>query len=1221
MQLRRKTNAKAIQEQVSQIFHSQLAPILEQLFSDFFPEGKIVKIDRLVINLGKIKEADLSSKLAAPFRQQLSLVLSNIVNQPLAGVRKISTNTSDVELLAFYLKNGYYPWWVQQASDFDVDQLIQAIVQKKPKFLKNIFEQSNQLPAIQQRLKYQLSETTWQVIAPLTEGRKKASKVDIAVVFLQSGLVDSDATMEDIESTILALIEQESTSWMKQLKRLVNAPTVLQRMEQQLSTNTLEAIQAMLYGESAFQQLQTIRSKILAFDKILNLPTAFLQDLAAIFQSTVLYYLPCFLKEQKLSERFLSFFYTYLQKNNFLLKEQLTTVQVQQLKIGLEELITSNGQSSWKVVKDKMAATITPPSDYLENTLTAASQDSERIEAGKSVSLPDENTTKQARPLEACLMNGKIVWQQEKEQGLVLASIIAYLTTGVFTRENPLTSPKQTEEVLLQYLTQQPKILWNAFTKLPYSEQFFDRLEDNFTKATLDKMLQVFESIAAVNLTPILRIWEQIAWQKLVINQPIRPISAQKSRRLALAVFLFSRSKLSKPIAYFKELMEAVAEQAGKQLTPFLELVASPLKEQVKSQQFHKLMAALAPLPIDQSPIEVISTLELALTKDLTEERHTNQQTDQIAFLEAYVTTGQIAWWAQPKSEKSIAPTIANLAESNPQLLKELLQKAWSNPISQKRLLKIVPPKDWLLIVKILHGQYVLLVEAIARLIEEATKAKNFGQGKESTAAIFKWLHLLAYIWSTSSFSSETFVVRTLEKVLKTTSTKLEIGQSIFLAISTEKATTGQLIFLNVQTILKKWINTPNELDLQEEVQSWKSKTAKDQALLPSLEQPLVIKNNASAQLLEALQNIRFFLEYGALRTKNIFLSKADFLSDFQQKLKRYPTLVRRILVHLTKDQEAILRILSIFPNKMLLQIIRLLYLGKMERIASYWQDLMSILPGILKRFDRSAMDSFFHYHALVYYPKAPTSWSITEPFLVYIVSALAKKENTQALALLHKIQERIATDTQSLKSDWGSTLPKLYHLMQDQLQEGQQKIKWRIEATEKELAGTSLYINNAGLVLIAPFYARYFDRLGMTENGQFLDEATVIRAVHLLQYIATGQAATAEPLLVFNKILCGLPMTIPIPKGIEVTEEEKTLTQQMLMAILAHWKSLGTATIEGLRGGFLIRDGKLVWNQDGYWNLEVEKKAFDVLMQGLPWSISIVQFSWMEHRIQINWL
>jgi len=164
------------------------------------------------------------------------------------------------------------------------------------------------------------------------------------------------------------------------------------------------------------------------------------------------------------------------------------------------------------------------------------------------------------------------------------------------------------------------------------------------------------------------------------------------------------------------------------------------------------------------------------------------------------------------------------------------------------------------------------------------------------------------------------------------------------------------------------------------------------------------------------------------------------------------------------------------------------------------------------------------------------------------------------------------------------------------------------------------LYINNAGLVVIAPFFSRYFDMLGMLQDGHFVDEEAAIRAVHLLQYIATGQTETEEPLLVFNKILCGLPTNIPVPKGIELTEEERTTTEEMLQAILGHWTALGTTTVEGLRGSFIIRDGKLEWHPSGYWNLDVEKKAYDILMQSLPWSISIVNPSWMEHRIQVTW-
>lgn len=47
---------------------------------------------------------------------------------------------------------------------------------------------------------------------------------------------------------------------------------------------------------------------------------------------------------------------------------------------------------------------------------------------------------------------------------------------------------------------------------------------------------------------------------------------------------------------------------------------------------------------------------------------------------------------------------------------------------------------------------------------------------------------------------------------------------------------------------------------------------------------------------------------------------------------------------------------------------------------------------------------------------------------------------------------------------------------------------------------GDALYIQNAGLVILAPFLNRYFTLLGMVVGEQFLDEETATRGVLLLE-------------------------------------------------------------------------------------------------------------------------
>jgi hypothetical protein len=163
------------------------------------------------------------------------------------------------------------------------------------------------------------------------------------------------------------------------------------------------------------------------------------------------------------------------------------------------------------------------------------------------------------------------------------------------------------------------------------------------------------------------------------------------------------------------------------------------------------------------------------------------------------------------------------------------------------------------------------------------------------------------------------------------------------------------------------------------------------------------------------------------------------------------------------------------------------------------------------------------------------------------------------------------------------------------------------------------LHINNAGQVLAAAFLPRLFSMLNLMQDGKFIHLGAADRAVHLVQFMVTGQSATPEYELVLNKILCGIGTSIPVSAGIEITEQEQTLIEQMLNSMIQHWKVLGSTSITGLRETFFQRQGWLVLEED-CWRLKVKEQTFDLLLDRLPWSISLIKHGWMEKPLRVSW-
>jgi hypothetical protein len=164
------------------------------------------------------------------------------------------------------------------------------------------------------------------------------------------------------------------------------------------------------------------------------------------------------------------------------------------------------------------------------------------------------------------------------------------------------------------------------------------------------------------------------------------------------------------------------------------------------------------------------------------------------------------------------------------------------------------------------------------------------------------------------------------------------------------------------------------------------------------------------------------------------------------------------------------------------------------------------------------------------------------------------------------------------------------------------------------------IYIRNAGLVLLHPFFTTYFNRLGMLENDLFINQEARMRAVHLLQYLVDGASDSPEPLLVLNKILCNIPVEEPVIPRITLTEQEKRVSEELLKAVISRWDKLKNTSVAGLQESFLQRDGALYFKDDA-WRLNVEPRAFDVLLQTLPWSIGMIKTPWMNNYLYVEWI
>lgn len=164
-----------------------------------------------------------------------------------------------------------------------------------------------------------------------------------------------------------------------------------------------------------------------------------------------------------------------------------------------------------------------------------------------------------------------------------------------------------------------------------------------------------------------------------------------------------------------------------------------------------------------------------------------------------------------------------------------------------------------------------------------------------------------------------------------------------------------------------------------------------------------------------------------------------------------------------------------------------------------------------------------------------------------------------------------------------------------------------------------AIYIQNAGLILAHPFFAQLFTQTGCAGENKVLLPDKMQKAVQLLHYLASGEETSLEFNMTFEKYLCGLPLEMPLVRAPELIETDKSECDDVLRAMVKHWPQLKNTSPDGLRQLFFHRNGKLDLHQTPH-KLFVERRAQDVLLENLPWNISIVKLPWMNDLLFVEW-
>lgn len=171
------------------------------------------------------------------------------------------------------------------------------------------------------------------------------------------------------------------------------------------------------------------------------------------------------------------------------------------------------------------------------------------------------------------------------------------------------------------------------------------------------------------------------------------------------------------------------------------------------------------------------------------------------------------------------------------------------------------------------------------------------------------------------------------------------------------------------------------------------------------------------------------------------------------------------------------------------------------------------------------------------------------------------------------------------------------------------------------ETFNNRIHIEDAGLILLHPFLTNFFQKLNLLseDKKQFSNTDSQIRAAHLLKYITGYRGPHYEHLMMFEKLICNIPLDYPLNISFIPSKEEKEEIRNLLQTVCQYWKPLNSSSIESLQHSFILRHGTFEW-MDPSWIIRVEGSAIDILLDDLPWEISTIILPWLKPMIYVEW-
>ena len=575
-----------------------------------------------------------------------------------------------------------------------------------------------------------------------------------------------------------------------------------------------------------------------------------------------------------------------------------------------------------------------------------------------------------------------------------------------------------------------------------------------------------------------------------------------------------------------------------------------------------------------------------------------------------YLRTGQFPWWA-PDLEPEEA--LSGLLESDPDGAREALLPFLRRSGWLKKWLARLDPQARVRFTEAAAGNYAGFVSAFLELFPAL--ADRGGIRRKDTPDAVRERVIFALL-TDPGMGTDTLTRRMIDAVAKQENLDMGTAAAAIGEAASERVGRQDIRYYRLLELLEQWRpstrsgsgaplpdSPPESQEKEIPVNIAGSDPEKEQEEAPGQDYTQTVRSGLAA--------FRHFLLTGNLKKGQSHWRQADLEQMHLELIGANPAFYKTYILGIINQNRAAKRLAATFP-RLRLPAAYLLLEPSMPWILETLQ-AVSRAEGRSLHQDQAA---YFH-HLFGYAARKGDTDPQQEDYFTDLAGFLAAAAPMPVAVWLDRLESAGGE-----MPEWMAGLIRAAKKRPEPPREKAAGPTAKSGAKKRQGSGRpeeAVYIHNAGLVILAPFLPRYFDMLEMTADGAFVAEEAAARGAHLLQYLVTGQTETPEQLMVFNKILCGLALETPLPLSIDLTEKELDISGQLLNSALANWEKMSGSTVDNLRATFLIREGRLLEHEDS-WELKVESKTFDVLMEYLPWSTALVKLPWMSKRIEVEW-